>query len=181
MPPVPDASASNESLSLRTYLVILVGALLWCGLLVLAPLCAASGCHSPADLLYTFFHRVCHQLGERSLHIAGEPMAVCARCTAIYSGFLAGVVLFPIVRNLQGFRFPRRVLLIAALLPMVADVALNLTGIHESGLLSRLVTGAIAGIVLAFIVLPAAFGAVRQLVARRQPTTTSTTEGLSDA
>ena len=34
---------------------------------------------------------VCHQIPERSFHIAGVQLPVCARCTGLYAGALAGV------------------------------------------------------------------------------------------
>src|SRR5262249_2651061 len=33
----------------------------------------------------------CHQQPARSWHVAGEPLAVCIRCTSIYFGFLAAL------------------------------------------------------------------------------------------
>jgi uncharacterized membrane protein len=37
--------------------------------------------------------RFCHRLPERSLWLAGEPMAVCARCTGVIAGYLIGAAL----------------------------------------------------------------------------------------
>ncbi len=181
MPTAADPSASEETLSLRLYLVILAGAVIWCVLILLAPISASAGWRGTADFLYAFFHRICHQLEGRSLHYAGEPLAVCARCTGIYAGFLAGVAVFPLLRGRLTRRWSPRLVLAAVLGPMILDVALGLTGLHEPGVFSRVATGAVAGVGLAYIILPAAFGAVRQLAARRQPTPTSTMEGLSDA
>jgi uncharacterized membrane protein len=182
MPPGPDAPASGDLLSLRTYFFILGGALLWCALLVLAPVFSAARWESSAGILYTFFHRICHQIESRSLHIAGEPLAVCVRCTALYFGFLTGTVAYPFIRGFYSTRIPARGFLVMILLPMLLDVILGVTGVHEAGTATRLITGGIAGLVLPFFILPVATGAVQQLVsARRHTTIISTTEGLSDA
>lgn len=182
MPTFPDVSASAAPFPVRTYLVFLGGVLLWCFTLALAPVFAASGWSGPADFLYAFFHRICHQLEGRSFHIAGEPLAVCVRCSAIYFAFLAGTLAFPFVRRGRWTGIPARGLLVAGLAPMVLDVGLGLAGIHESGLATRVITGSIAGGVLSFIILPAALGAAQQLAAARRHTTiTTTSEGLSDA
>lgn len=144
------------------YAVILAGGMLWCALIVLAPLLAAAGGGAAewAGVLYDGFHRVCHQVDNRSLHLFGEPLAVCSRCTAIYGAFLLGTIAYPFVRRLHQPRQPSRMLLCAALAPMVIDVLLGLSGLHESGSSTRLVTGSIFGLLIPFVVLPVVFGAV---------------------
>lgn len=42
---------------------------------------------------------VCHQNPERTLMINGELLPLCARCTGIYSGFLAGIIYQIITRR----------------------------------------------------------------------------------
>jgi uncharacterized membrane protein len=64
---------------------LVIGAAVWCLAIFSAPV---------FDLgpLYAFFSSICHQLPDRSWHIHGQPLAVCIRCTAIYIGFLAGLL-----------------------------------------------------------------------------------------
>src|SRR5574341_842745 len=38
-------------------------------------------------------YAICHQIGERSFHIAGQQLPLCARCTGIYMGVLTGFTL----------------------------------------------------------------------------------------
>jgi len=64
---------------------LFVGTILWCLAIVAAPLFHLTP-------IYLFFSAICHQLPARSWHIHGEPLAVCIRCTAIYYGFLAGLL-----------------------------------------------------------------------------------------
>jgi len=158
-------------LTRRTYLTVLSGAALWCFLLVAAPLAVSAG--PPASLageaIYRFFHPVCHQIGERSLQLAGHPLAVCARCSAIYVAFLLGVLVFPLVRSPYAYTGLSRGWIAAALVPMLADVAANLAGWHGAGVGTRLLTGGVFGFAAAFAVLPPGLQAVREMAARRAP------------
>jgi len=63
---------------------LLAGSTLWCLAIVAAPLF-----HLP--WIYDFFSRICHQDPSRSWHVAGEPLAVCIRCTSIYFAFAAAL------------------------------------------------------------------------------------------
>jgi uncharacterized membrane protein len=161
------------------FTVVLGGAVLWCGLLVLAPLLAAAGepWSAPAVGLYSFFHHICHQAEARSLHVGGEPLAVCARCFALYAAFLLGTLLYPLLRSLDTTEQPPRILLLAAGLPMLLDVLAGVTGLHDVTIASRLITGSIAGFILPFFILPAAIGGIGQILhARHQSTIPFTSE-----
>jgi uncharacterized membrane protein len=142
------------------YSFILVLTAAWCGSILLAPLLAEQA--SPLSRgIYTFFHRICHQFDERSLHLAGHPLAVCSRCTAIYFAFLAGVILYPFVRTkVSG---PARRLLFAACVPMILDVAAVILGVYEPSNGLRVATGAVFGLLAALIVLPDAIGGTQAL------------------
>lgn len=63
-------------------LLVTLGAA-WTLLVATAPLLAW-----PA--LYAAGHLVCHQLPERTFHVAAAPMAVCARCLGLYLGAVGG-------------------------------------------------------------------------------------------
>jgi predicted membrane protein DUF2085 len=63
-------------------------AVAWLLLLVAAPLLA-----SPvAAVLYAAGSLICHQLPERSFHLQGFQLPVCARCLGIYGGAAVGSV-----------------------------------------------------------------------------------------
>ena len=64
---------------------LILGTTVWCLAIVAAPIFHFTP-------IYLIFSAVCHQLPARSWHIDGEPLAVCIRCTAIYYGFLAGLL-----------------------------------------------------------------------------------------
>src|SRR5574340_1207215 len=83
------------------------GAVLWVAALVAAPLLAGTASPSlvAAGLLtYRAASVVCHQINERSFHIGGLQLAVCARCLGLYTGaavasIAAAVVARPDARN----------------------------------------------------------------------------------
>lgn len=124
------------------------------GLLFAAPLELAGGHETPALIIYQAFSRVCHQIPERSFYIAGHPLAVCARCTGLYIGLAAGVLLFPLLRSLRSTETPARFWLFAAAAPMGIDFLLGFSGIWANTHLSRFVTGALLGAVAALFIMP---------------------------
>ena len=146
------------------YLIILIGALVWCGLIIAAPLLlhAGSGALVWHDAISEGFHRVCHQLDSRSLHLYGQPLPVCMRCSAVYFAFLAGVGLYPLFHSLREPRSPSRLVLILAVAPMLLDVALGIAGVADVTAYSRLLTGALFGLLIPFVILPVALGAVHE-------------------
>ena len=119
--------------------------------------------------IYRFFHPVCHQLADRSLHIFGEPLAVCARCSSIYGAFLVGTVLYPALRTIQAPRYPSRGVLLAAAVPIVVDVISGMIGFHAVSSATRLLSGATFGLVAPFFVIPAAIEALQQIYTRVVP------------
>ena len=166
------------SLPRITFLGILAGATIWCGLILAAPLLAHTD--SPvASPLYDGFHRVCHQFEDRSLHLAGMPLPVCARCSAIYFSFLLGVLAYPVFRRLTQPRIPPRAVVIAAVIPMVADVGFGMIGVYDVSMSTRLVTGALFGSGIAFVILPVAIEAANQIL--RPSHITKMPKGLTDA
>jgi uncharacterized membrane protein len=166
-----------------TYLVIAVGATVWCALIVLPSAIAASSesFSDMGELMYSVFRPICHQIDERSLMLFGEPLAVCARCSGIYFAFLLGTLLYPAVRRIDNPVMPPRWLLLVALLPMLADVIPGMIGIHEVSILTRVITGGIFGLVLPFVILPAAIEGVCQYPSSSTCSTVHQTKGLSDA
>jgi len=150
------------------YLCVLAGAALWCGLILAAPWLVHSGGGMQfwGETLHSGFHRVCHQLDGRSLHLFGAPLPVCTRCSAIYFAFLLGTALYPLFRSVRHPHPPSRTLLVLAVMPMLIDVVLGITGISDVTAQTRLLTGALFGLLIPFVVLPVALGAVHERLAR---------------
>ena len=124
------------------------------GLIIIAPLAVAHDHEAAGQTIYRAFATVCHQIPGRSFYLAGHPLAVCARCTGLYAGLAAGMLLFPLVRSLRSTETPARHWLFIAGAPMVIDFSLSLFGIWQNTHLSRFVTGALLGAVAAFFIVP---------------------------
>ncbi len=134
--------------------VLVVLCCLAIGLVVAAPLSAASGGRA-ASLLYEFFAPVCHQIAERSFHVAAQPLAVCHRCFGFYVGFTLGLIVLPLVRPFRDWLLekPRRILFFLAptaidwLLPMNTPTSRFLTALLAAAPIAVLVWAAIGQIV----------------------------------
>jgi uncharacterized membrane protein len=148
----PQMHTSRRSVVVWATVATLV--LLFVSLIVVAPLALAYGHDFTALVIYKSFSRFCHQIPERSFYLDGHPFAVCARCTGIYFGFAAGVLLYPLARSLRREDAPARKWLLVALVPTALDFALDFFGIWQNTHLTRSVTGALLGGVAAFYVVP---------------------------
>ena len=133
---------------------VLAGAASLVGMIVLAPLARARGSLLLSQVFYQFFHTACHQMPERSFYLAGYPLAVCARCTGLYVGALAGVIAYPLMRPLARTDAPRREWLILAAVPTTIDFALGFFHIWENTHWSRFSTALLLGAAAAFYVVP---------------------------
>lgn len=103
-------------------------AVAWAASLAIGPYLVSSG-EAPAAsaLLYRAGAVVCHQRPDRSFHLAGLPLPVCARCTGLYaSGAIAALLAW-----IGTATEPRRgrTALLAAALPTAMTVALEWTGV----------------------------------------------------
>lgn len=100
------------------------------------------------------FRLICHGIPSRCLPLFGVPMPICARCTAIYLGLIAGAVVFRLVPRMS--ELAARAIAVAAALPMALDGGTQLIRLRESTNDLRVVTGLVAGIALALWLLTAA-------------------------
>ncbi|HEX5732278.1 MAG TPA: DUF2085 domain-containing protein [Blastocatellia bacterium] len=149
--------ARSERIAAITYAAALAAALLFVSAIVAAPLLEAtrdSGDVERGSLIYLAYSRVCHQLANRSFQIEGHPFAVCSRCTGIYAGYVMGLVVYPFVRSLARTETPARTWLLVAMAPVAIDLAGDFAGLFDNTLLSRALTGGVAGAAGAFYTLP---------------------------
>lgn len=105
---------------------------------------------SGGAVLHQAFSFVCHQLPDRTLHLDGEPVALCHRCLGIGSGFVLGVWAAPLVaaRRLRGVaRGAQARWLVIAALPTAVDWVLGALDLWANTPLSRTLTGALFGLV----------------------------------
>ncbi len=147
------------------YVVILFGSLVWCAGIAVVPLLTSIGgiSHGSGTLLLRFYSTICHQIDSRSFHLHGEPLAVCARCSSIYFGFLTGTILFPFVKRAVQGRVSSQILLLAAVLPIVIDVGLNILGLYGSSLVTRAITGGFFGLITPLLIIPSATAALTEM------------------
>jgi len=119
-----------------------------------APLFQATGHTAFASTIYKAFSFVCHQIPERSFHLAGHQFAVCSRCTGLYMGFALAAVVYPLAYSLKRIDTPRRRWLILAAVPLLIDFSLTYFGVWSNTHLTRFLTGALLGAVAVFYVMP---------------------------
>lgn len=125
-------------------------------LIVGAPLLKAGGLQAAAGAAYGAFALLCHQMDERSFHLLGFKLAVCARCFGLYAGALVGALVYPLVRPLARRDLPARGWLVAAGVPTLVDFALGFFHIWENTHASRFLTASLVGVVVAFYFVPGA-------------------------
>ena len=142
----------------RIYLVIwsllaLVGLLIVIAT-VAAPASLSRGHAGFSEGLYRAFSYLCHQIPERSFHLAGHPFAVCSRCTGLYAGFAFATLALPLVRSLKRTDTPRVIWLFLSAVPLAIDFGLTYFEIWQNNHFTRVTTGALFGAVAAIYVVP---------------------------
>jgi uncharacterized membrane protein len=104
----------------------------WLAAILLAPM-AIVGPDTPLSMrgsavaVYLFGRQICHQRAERSFHVRGVAMPVCARCTGLYAGLPLGVAASLLPRRIRqaALARPRRWFL-AASVPTLVSVGVEL-------------------------------------------------------
>jgi uncharacterized membrane protein len=120
-------------------------AVIWLALLLLAPTFPRE-----AALLYESASRICHQKPERSFHLSGVQLPVCARCFGLYASGAAGAIGAWLLGRSYGTPNPGEArLLFAAAIPTVATVGVEWIGLAQPSNLGRMMAsvplGAAAG------------------------------------
>ena len=122
-------------------------------ILAASAICAwgiAAGASMQWRLLFRF---ICHGRVERSLELFGVPMPICARCTGIYVGLLAGLMAYWLLRSVA--EKTMRAVAFVAVTPLAIDGLTQLSGLRESTNELRIATGVIAGIAFGLWILSA--------------------------
>ena len=136
-----------------TKIVLAVVAAIPTVILGAAALCSWAIAHGASMRWRVLFRMMCHGRVERCLELFSVPMPICARCTGIYLGLLAGLFVFPMIPWLR--ERVMRVVAFIALMPLALDGVTQLTGLRESVNPLRVATGVIAGLAFGLWVLSA--------------------------
>ena len=151
-----DTNRISIEFASSVYLVILISTLIWCLMIVLAPLFAQMGgvYGNISGFVYWFYSPVCHQDDARSFFIFGNKLAVCSRCSSLYFSFLLGTVIYPFVKKVSDVSLPSVWFLLGAAALMFGDAMLDIFGILKNTHLTRSITGVVLGFVLVFYLVP---------------------------
>ena len=112
-----------------------------------------------AAAAYAIGGTVCHQIAERSFHIAGAQLAVCARCSGIYAGAVAAFV-WQVIRARSRVAAVRaggdaisnaRRWLVLGALPTAVTVALEIAGLWPASNVVRALAGVPLGAAVALV------------------------------
>ena len=128
-------------------------ALVWLAAIVAAPLLPPL----VSAVVYAAGSLVCHQIPERSFHLGGSQLAVCARCVGIYAGGAGGAVATTLALCLP-MRTPALTvtrigpILVVAALPTVVTVVLEMLGLWLPTNELRALAGVPFGVAIAFVV-----------------------------
>ncbi|HVQ17014.1 MAG TPA: DUF2085 domain-containing protein [Vicinamibacterales bacterium] len=128
----------------------------WVAALIAAPLLPGWA----GAMVYGIGSFVCHQIPERSFHLAGFQLPVCARCLGIYLGASAGAGIVW-MRVSAGRRLvslapvSARRLAVAAAIPTLVTVALEFAGIWFPSNVTRALAGVPLGAMIALVVMSA--------------------------
>jgi uncharacterized membrane protein len=147
-------STSVRVLATPVWLALLSISLVVLLAIVGAPLALANGHSTMAGDIYKGFSFLCHQLPDRSFHLAGHQFAVCSRCTGLYVGFALTTLAYPLIRPLRTTTTPALIWLILATVPLLIDFSLGYFNIWANTHATRFITGALLSSVAVFYIIP---------------------------
>ncbi|MGI6778302.1 MAG: DUF2085 domain-containing protein [Acetivibrionales bacterium] len=111
------------------------------------------------DIFMKIGSMMCHQLPERTLYVSNMPLPMCARDTGIYFGVFSAFAYTFFNKRLRANKPPslkQAVLLCLFMLPMVLDAISSYLGLRSTNNTIRLFTGALFGVSIPFLLVPAA-------------------------
>lgn len=109
-------------------------------------------------------YAICHRISERSFHVHGHALPLCARCTGIYLGVATGLVVFGASGRIRSSRLPNWTIMVLMSLTALGIAADGINSyltlfpfyhpIYEPRNAFRLITGMYAGLTMISVVLP---------------------------
>jgi uncharacterized membrane protein len=142
---------------------ITLAAVVWLSIVIVSPWVLAHGRGRLLGLTaYEIGARICHQRPERSFHIAGVQMPVCARCFGLYFSGALGLSLAWLQRRRLSPMVTRVALAVAAL-PIVVTVALEYLGTIAPTNVERMLTALPLGFVAGLVIVGSLASSARRL------------------
>ena len=125
----------------------------WVALLMSAPILPGS----ISAVLYGLGSFICHQIPERSFHIAGFQLPVCARCLGLYAGGACGIACRGwLVEAVRALAAPTtRWLAGVAAMPTAFTLLLEWAGVWDPSNVTRAIAGVPLGAVAGLVVMSA--------------------------
>jgi len=130
----------------RLYFLVLFLSAVWCSILIGFPWLVRFGHPGLPATVSVLCSAVCHQDPSRSFRLLEVTLPVCSRCTAVYFGALAGIALFPLIRNAAILSGRIGYLLAISTMLLGLDVVANVAGIWNNTFLSRSISGGFLGL-----------------------------------
>jgi uncharacterized membrane protein len=135
----------------RAALVLTITASLWVLAIVGSPLALSRRTLAlPATMVYAASSQLCHQRPERSFHLAGFQLPVCARCFGLYASGALGA-LFAWAGGLRAGNKATRTALAVAALPTAITWGLEAAGIAAFSNVGRAVAALPLGLVAGWV------------------------------
>lgn len=124
--------------------------LLYLGGALFAPYLGALEHHSAEEALRYFYHLNCHQIPNRCFTIAHSPMALCSRCTGIYTGIIAAGIAYAVWR----FSGIGKGVFLMFIAPTLIDWTSEFFHLYSRGLYIRFAIGILFGTAIVLFVYP---------------------------
>ncbi len=154
--------AERDGLTVLSAALTLAAAV-WLSIIIISPWALAHGTgRILAVSAYEIGARICHQRPERSFHVAGVQMPVCARCFGLYLSGALGLSLAWLQRRRLSPMVTRVALSVAAL-PIVVTVALERIGTIAPSNVERMLTAVPLGVVAGLVIVGSLAGPARGL------------------
>lgn len=148
---------NSSQVILISFIIIIILEIIWVASIIIAPLIIGTeGIAGQAGIaVYGLFSPLCHQIDDRCFHIDGNKFAVCSRCFGIYTGFLIGTVLYPLIYRGEKFlKMPGLKYFIIPVGILFADVILDYADVFPNTFITRTATGGLIGLISAFFIIP---------------------------
>ena len=138
----------------RAASILALAAAAWVGVLVATPMALGHGYVTAPALVFHACSLICHQRPERSFHLLGVQLPVCARCFGLYAAGAAGAIgaCLSASRRLRGVAEPRVVLAIAAL-PTAITWICEQVGLWHPGGATRAIAAVPLGLAAGWVLL----------------------------